>query len=467
MDQMMIGMDGLETVSRIRESVHELPVVMVTQSEEEELMDRALGGEVVDYLTKPVNPSQVFLVIKRLLMTDKLRSRTAARSFVEEAARISEITSRDMGWDDWIAIYRSRVEQDVAMKGMVDGELRKIHGERFDELSQEYSRFVEKRYPDWIIDPDGPLMPHRFLEKVVVPELQKSSELVMIVIDCMRYDQWLSMVPSIENWFHTETRFMCSLLPSATPYSRNAIFAGLLPRDIWRFYRNDWIEEYGVPGLNRHEFLFLKDALRRLGVENADRARYVKVSNRREGENVRKGLSHLIEDGILAIVVNFIDHLTHGRSELDLIRNLAPDVSSFRKLAETWFEASFLKELFRTLAARGSTVIVTSDHGSVQSVHPSYINGARGMSSGIRYRFGLSLTADEKAAIVVRDPSVWGLPDDNPRKTYVFARSDYFLLHTRMNRDEMHKFENSFQHGGVSFEEMMVPSIVLRPKKLR
>jgi len=467
MDQMMIGMDGLETVAKIRESYHELPVVMVTQSEEEELMDRALGGEVVDYLTKPVNPSQVFLVVKRLLQSDRLRSRAAAQTFVEEAARVAEITSHRMSWDDWVEIYRSRVEHDVAMKGMVDGEIRKLHGERFEELSHEFSRFVETGYPEWIADPDGPLMPHRFLERVVVPEMARSSELVMIVIDCMRYDQWLTMVPSIEGWFHAETGFMCSLLPSATPYSRNAIFAGLLPRDIWRFYRSDWLEEYGVPGLNRHEPRFLCDALKRLGAGSAAKARYVKVSNRREGDSVRKGLSHLLEDGFLAIVVNFIDHLTHGRSELDLIRDLAPDVSSFRKLAETWFEASFLKDVFQTLAARGTTVVVTSDHGSIQSVHPTFVSGARGMSNSIRYRFGLSLSADEKAAIIVRDPARWGLPDDNPRKTYVFARSDYLLLHSRMNREEMHKFENSFQHGGVSFEEMMVPSVVLRPKKLR
>jgi CheY-like chemotaxis protein len=465
MDQMMIGMDGLETVQRIRENYRELPVVMVTQSEEEELMDRALGGEADDYLTKPVNPSQIYLVIKRILMSDKLRLKKAAQIVVSDAARISDLRDHEMTLDDWIHIYRSRVEQDVALKGLLEGELRKIQGESIGLLSLDYSRFVERNYPHWIRQSDGPLMSHRFPERVVLPEIRKSSEVVLLVIDCMRYDQWLTMVPSIENLFHIETEFMCTLLPSATPYSRNAIFSGLLPRDIWRFYRNDWLEEYGAPGLNRFESVFLKDALNRLGFEGADKAMYSKISTSREGDNVRKGLSHLLENGFLAIVINFIDHLTHGRSELDLIRDLAPDVISFRKLTETWFEASFLKKLFRTLAARGSTVIVTSDHGSVQSSRITHISGARGMSKSVRYRFGLSLSADKKTSIVVRNPADWGLPDENPRKSYVFARADYLLLQSRMNHEDVKKFENSFQHGGVSFEETLVPSVILRSKK--
>jgi hypothetical protein len=272
------------------------------------------------------------------------------------------------------------------------------------------------------------------------------------------------MTPSLEGWFHMETSFMCTTLPSATPYSRNSLFAGLLPRDIWRFYRNDWIEEYGAPGLNRSEHLHLTDALRRLGAPCGEKAAFAKVTNQREGETLRRNLSQLLESGFLALVINYLDHLTHGRSELDLLRDLAPDEAGFRKLISTWYDSSFLKDLLQTLSARGATVVVTSDHGSVLCNRSTSVRGARGMSSSVRYRFGHSLSADEKVALVVREPAVWGLPDDSPSKTYIFARSDYILIHPNMGRDESRKFENTFQHGGISLEEVLVPCTVLRPK---
>jgi CheY-like chemotaxis protein len=464
MDQMMIGMDGLETVARIRQNYHGLPVVMVTQSEEEELMDRALGGEADDYLTKPVNPSQIQLVIKRLLQTNQLRTRQAADLMESEAARLLEMRGRDMSWDSWVHFYRTWMERDVGLDGRLSAELRNLQMTRLNDLEMDFSKFIESNYRDWIAGKGTPLMPHNFLERIMAPLLQSSREVVLILIDCMRYDQWLTMTPSLESWFHNETSFMCTTLPSATPYSRNALFAGLLPRDIARFYRNDWQEEYGLPGLNRSEQTHLTDALLRLGVAGREGARFAKVANQREGEALRRNLSQLLESGFLALVVNYIDHLTHGRSELDLLRDLAPDVVAFRQLAGTWFGSSFLKDLLHTLSARGATVVVTSDHGSVLCNRTTPIRGARGMSSSVRCRFGHSLSADEKLALVVHEPASWGLPSDSPSKTYVFARSDYLLIHPSMDREEIRKFDNTFQHGGISLEELLVPCTVLTPK---
>ena len=365
MDQMMIGMDGIETVSRIRRNYHGLPVVMVTQSEEEELMDRALGGEADDFLTKPVNPSQIQLVLKRLLQTTQLRTRKAAELVQSEAARLFEMRSRDMSWDDWVRFYRAWMERDVSLDGQLSVELRNSQSMRFEDLEMDFAKFIEFNYRDWIAGRSAPLMPQNFLERVIVPLMPASREIVLILLDCMRYDQWLTMTPSLEGWFHMETSFMCTTLPSATPYSRNSLFAGLLPRDIWRFYRNDWIEEYGAPGLNRSEHLHLTDALRRLGAPCGEKAAFAKVTNQREGETLRRNLSQLLESGFLALVINYLDHLTHGRSELDLLRDLAPDEAGFRKLISTWYDSSFLKDLLQTLSARGATVVVTSDHGSV------------------------------------------------------------------------------------------------------
>jgi len=465
MDQMMVGMDGLETVSGIRRNYHSLPVVMITQSEEEELMDMAIGSEVDDFLTKPVNPSQILLVIKKLLMGTRLKTQKAAREMVDQTARMMELRSHEMSLDDWMNLYRSWVEKDVASNGSISDEMRSVDRHRFTEMELDFSRFIENIYPKWVTGPqeDAPLMSHNYLERVVVPQGESSHELVMMVIDCMRYDQWLTMAPQLENWFHIDTDFMVSVLPSATPYSRNSIFAGLLPRDIWRFYRRMWDENYGDPGLNRHEQYYLTEALRRLGFGRTVEPEYVKVSNRREGEALVHSLSRHLSRGFLAIIINYIDHLTHGRSELDLIRDLAPDVPSFRKLAETWFRSSFLKDLFHTLAARGATVLITSDHGSMFTSRETRIRG-RGVSGSIRFRFGTSLAADPKAVIATRDPASWGLPDDRPSKNYLFARSDYFMMFPSVPREEMYKFRNTFQHGGVSLEEMIVPSIIMRPK---
>lgn len=467
MDQMMVGMDGLETVHEIRKSYKDLPIVMVTQSEEEELMDKALAGTIADFLTKPVNPSQILLVLKRLLESGKLKVDKAAIEVITETEMIRR--RKDNSFSDWTHLYHSWMEKDTSLGGILDQKLHGIQGGGLDQVELGFSRFIEENYPNWLASPESaPLMAHNVLERKVIPELLKGAgEVVFLVVDCMRHDQWLLMAKFIEHWYHREPGFMVAGLPSATPYSRNSIFSGLVPRDIWRFYRTRWIEEYGCPGLNSYEQLLLNDAVGRLGWRTGKNAVYTKISNRQEGENVKRGLSHFLKDGFMAIVVNFIDHLTHGRSELDIIRDIAPDVPAFRRLAQGWFEHSFLFDMIKTLSVRGATIIVTSDHGSTQANRITTIRGARGMSHSVRYRFGHSLSADPKHSIVVNNPADWGLPDDNPRKTYLFAREDYLLMQSGFNREDMYKFKGSFQHGGVSLEETLVPCEVLRPKKYR
>jgi len=469
MDQMMVGMDGLETVSKIREKNHTIPVVMVTQSEEEELMDRAIGGDADDYLTKPVNPSQILIVLKRILTGEKLRTERVSQELSSQALKVLELQEEEMSWENWTDIYQLWTRNDIAAKDGVTTGMTSHQKSRLRSLTLTFSRYVESKYPDWISGnkENSPVMPHNYLERMVIPELERSGDVVLIVMDCMRYDQWLMMVPVLEKWFDIDTGFMFSLLPSATPYSRNALFAGLLPRDIARFFRQNWVEGYGIQGLNRHEKYFLGEALSRLRWNRNNTPSFAKVSTGREGDNVINSLSKLMQSGFLAIVVNYIDHLTHGRSELDLIRDLAPDVMSFRKLAETWFNSSFLKRLFQTLAARGTTVLVTSDHGSVFTTRQTTIGGGRGMSGSLRYRFGHSLYVDPKTAVTVKNPTEWGLPEDSPSKAYVFARSDYFLMKKGVQRHELEKFKHTFQHGGISLEEMIVPNVILRPKKTR
>lgn len=467
MDQMMVGLDGLETVEMIRKSYHQLPVVMVTQSEEEELMDKALGGETDDYLTKPVNPSQVLLVIKRILTSDRLRSERAAEELMSRVGRLMGSSDDLIGIDDWISLYSEWMHGDVTYGSMLESDMKSVEKGRFQELAMRFSRFVEKAYPEWIAsERDAPLMPHNFLRRVLPPLLQSSGELVLLVMDCMRLDQWLVMYSEVEKWFHQHLDFMVVNLPSATPYSRNALFAGLLPRDIRRFYRQNWAEEYGSPGLNRHEPEHLRDALARIEGSSSISAEYVRVGNHREGESFRRSLSQHLTGGFLAVVVSYLDHLTHGRSEIDVLKDLAPDVRSFRELALSWFQGSFLKSVLKTLAARGTTVVVTSDHGSDFCNRSARVKGARGMSSSVRFRVGHSLTAGEKESVVVREPDDWGLPAEHPRKTYVFARPGYVLMQPHMPRDDLRKFMGTFQHGGISIEEMIVPVATLVPKKL-
>ena len=468
MDQMMVGMDGLETVERIRQSYHSLPVVMVTQSEEEELMDRALGGVAEDFLTKPVNPSQILLVLKRILSSDRLRREHATEEVISSAGKLAERPESGLTWRDWVDFYSRWMEVEVFSESLVERDVKKVHRMRMDDLALGFSRFVERRYPAWLRGEDyPPPMPQTFLQDFLVPELESSSgEVVLLVMDCMRLDQWLAIYSTIEGLYHQDLSYMFVNLPTATPYSRNALFAGLLPRDIWRFYRSEWSEDLGTPQLNRYEVGHMRDALRRLGYGAAESAGYVKVRSGRDGEMLQRNLSQRLEGGFLAIVVSFLDHLTHGRSESDLLKDLAPDVVSFRSLARSWFIRSHIRSILETLAARGATVVVTSDHGSKLSRRVTDVRGGRGMSSSVRFRMGHSLSADPKDAIIVREPAEWGLPDDSPRKSYVMARSDYLLIHPAMDRSEIRKFENTFQHGGCSLQEMVVPVAVLRPKRL-
>ena len=467
MDQMMVGMDGLETVHQIRRSYKDLPVVMVTQSEEEELMDKALSGTIADFLTKPVNPSQILLVIKRLLDSGRLKVNKAAIDVVNETEKLR--SNADSRLEDWTHLYNSRTQKEVNLGGELNQKLQGIQGGGLDQVELSFSKFIEKKYPEWLASPaTAPVMAHNVLEKKVLPELMRGSgEVVFLVVDCMRHDQWLLMAKSIEKWYHREPGFMIAGIPSATPYSRNSIFSGLVPRDIWRFYRTKWIEQYGYPGLNSYEHLLMSDALVRLGYRSEKPAVYVKVSNRTEGDNLKRGLSHFLRNGFMAIVVNFIDHLTHGRSELDLIRDIAPDVPAFRKLAEGWFKHSFLYSLIKTLSARGATIVVTSDHGSMQTNRISTIRGSRGMSHSVRYRFGQSLYADPKTSLLINNPADWGLPNDKPRKNYLIGRDDYLLMLHDFRKEDMANFKGSFQHGGISIEEMLVPCEVLRPKRYK
>ncbi len=467
MDHMMVGMDGLETVYQIRKSYKDLPVVMVTQSEEEELMERALSGTIADFLTKPVNPSQILLTVKKLLESGRLKINRAALEVISETERVRSSSTSTL--EDWIHLYKTRVEKDISLGGELGERLQGLQGGSLDQVENDFSRFIEKNYRNWIASPaDAPLMSHNVLARKVLPELQSGAgEVVFLVVDCMRYDQWLLMLKTFEKWFHRESDFMVAGLPSATPYSRNSIFSGLVPRDIWRFYRTKWIEKYGYPGLNSYEATLIRDAIVRLGYSRGRNSVYTKISNRIEGDNVRRGLSHFLKEGFMAIVVNFIDHLTHGRSELDLIRDIAPDVPSFRRLAKEWFEHSFLLKMLKTLSARGTTVIVTSDHGSMLAERIAWVRGSRGMSHSVRYRFGHSLSAGDKYAVAVNRPAEWGLPDDHPRKAYLFARDNYLLMQEGISREDQLKFKSSFQHGGVSLEEMLVPCDILRPKKLR
>lgn len=467
MDQMMVGLDGLQTVEMIRKSYHQLPVVMVTQSEEEELMDEALGRDTDDYLTKPVNPSQVLLAIKRILTSDRLRSERASEELMSRVGRLMGSSDDLIRIDDWISLYSDWMHGDVTYGSMLESDMKSVEKGRLQELAMRFSRFVEKAYPEWIASGESaPLMPQNFLERVVAPLLESSGELVLLVMDCMRLDQWLVMYSEVEKWFHHRLDFMVVNLPSATPYSRNALFAGLLPRDIHRFYRRNWVEEYGSPGLNRHEPEHLQDALARIGGSSAVRAEYVKLGSHEEGESFRRSLSQHLTGGFLAVVVSYLDHLTHGRSESEVLKDLAPDVRSFRELALSWFQGSFLKSVLKTLAARGATVVVTSDHGSDFCTRFARVKGARGMSSSVRFRVGHSLTAEPKAAVVVRQPEEWGLPAGHPRKSYVFARPGLVLMQSGMPRDDVRKFMGTFQHGGISIEEMIVPVATLLPKKL-
>ncbi len=468
LDEQMPGMGGLDTLTEIKQLRPDLPVVMVTKSEEEHLMEEALGGQISDYLTKPVNPSQILLTCKRLLEGSRLQNEKTSQDYLQAFSRITMSLMDPLSHEEWTELYLKLVRYDVALEG--DEGARQILEDQFQEANRVFGKYIEENYRHWIessrrrTQDVRPTLSHEVMPAHVFPHLQSGRPVFFFLIDCMRYDQWLEFEQLLYPLFDLEKTFHFSILPTATPYSRNAIFSGLLPDEIKQRFPQVWSDsEDDESSRNRHEEQFLQDLLERCKLPV--RLRYDKLIGTHDGRNFAGSISDYVQADLSAIVVNFVDILAHSRSDSDVLREIAPDERAYRSLTRTWFQHSWLYQAFQDLAAADCTIVLTTDHGVIRSLHPTKVIGDRETSTALRYKYGRNLKADERHAIFIKDPAVYALPSDNLNTNYIIAKEDYYFVYPTNYHHYVNLYRDTMQHGGASLQEMILPVVTMRPKR--
>lgn len=464
LDENMPGLTGLETLQRIKSKNATLPIIMITKSEEEEIMESAIGGQISDYLIKPVNPNQILLSIKKNLDTKKLVSEKTTANYQQEFRNIGMRLGDRLDNEEWVELYKDLVHWEIQLEQSGDDSMKEVFAMQKSEANAQFSKHVEKNYVDWISDEEAaPMMSHRLLAEKVFPLIEPKQPLFLVVIDNLRYDHWKMIRPLIEDYFRIETEeAYYGILPTATQYARNAMFAGMMPSDIERMYPNLWLNENDEGGKNLHEQEFLQSNLKREG-KNV-KSSYHKITNLANGKKLLQNLPNLMNNDLNVIVYNFVDMLSHARTEMEVIRELADDEAAYRSIAKSWFEHSALFEMIKIMADKGCKVAITTDHGSIRVSEPTKVVGDRNTNTNLRYKVGKSLQYSKKDVLEVSNPVDAGLPKTNVSSTFVFAKEDKFFAYPNNYNYYVGYYRDTFQHGGISLEECLIPFVVLNPK---
>lgn len=463
LDEMMPGMDGLTTLEEIKEIKPHLPVVMVTKSEEETLMEEAIGQKIADYLTKPVNPSQVLMVIKRILDTKKIISESQLKRYITEINRFNQKLYGAIEPEDWLDAGRLLAGWDREIDESPDPGLLQTHVGTRKEWNTEFTKYLEKNYVKWLHSENGPTLSPQVLDKYLLPLLKEGKKVLLLVIDCMRLDQWMAVEPLIAEFYEIRRDSYFSMLPSATPFARNALFAGMFPDDISKMYKEIY-DDSDEGSLNRMEDILLNNWMRKHKIKTNGEVRYEKVFNNTEGEALAKKVGDYYQSRMVAFVFNFLDIMAHGRSNNVILKEIAGSEAAFRSLMKSWFTHSPLFAILKAFSKRDFTVIVTSDHGSVLCSRGTLAHGRRDTSTNLRYKYGDNLNCNQKEAWLIKNPSEYRLPEFGLATTYLIAKEDFFFVYPNNYNEYIRQFNNSFQHGGISLEEMVVPIAVMTPK---
>ena len=462
LDQSMPGMDGLETLSEIKKIRSSMPVIMITKTEDEWLMDEAITGQVEQFLIKPVNPSQIFMACKQTLEQIKLREQKATSDYLKEFQEIDMRLRDDLSADDWWKLYDRLVDWQIKFDKYKDTGLGSILEEQIQTCNREFSHFIESNYENWMNDNNRPTLSPDIVSKYVQPILERNKKVCLLVVDCMRHDHFKAMMDLLEPFFNIDIDYKFSLLPTATPYSRNAIFSGLYPDEMVKKYPQQARDmEKHASSLNQHEKQFLIDQLKKYGLGNK-RVHYHKIWAVEEGKKFQNRIKDYIQQDVLALVVNFVDILAHKSSQMDVLKEMVPDESGYRTAVRSWLEHSWLLQVLKKLSENNFTVIMTSDHGSIRVQHDVMVSADREASSGVRYKFGRNLNTKEKNALVIKEPEKYRLPSFGPQPSYIVAKDDSYFVYPNQAHKYQAKFKNSFQHGGISMEEMMVPVAIMK-----
>ncbi len=466
LDEMMPGMTGLETLPLIKDVRPTTPVIMVTKSEEEDIMDKAIGSKIADYIIKPVNPSQIVLLIKKHVHSRQLVTEQTTADYRAEFSRISQAVQSSSTFTQWSNLYRKLVGWDIELSSSNDPSVGEILQYQKGEANQEFCKFIRRNYKNWINnrDEDTPVMSHTLMRSRIFPVVDANPKTTLLLIDNFRYDQWRTINPILRGYYDVAAEdFYCAILPTATQYARNAIFAGLMPLAIDKLMPAKWLNDNEEGGKNQYE----EDFLRRQIAQSGKRYKcsFDKLVRPEAGRKLIDNIQHVYDADFSVIVYNFLDILSHARTETDIIRELTEDDASFRSLTRSWFEHSDLFVLLKMLSERGHTVIITSDHGTVRVDNPIKVQGDRETSANLRYKTGRNLAYNAKEVFEVTRPEEVQLPSSNLTSSYIFAYDHDFLVYNNDANRHIRYYRDTFQHGGISMEEMIVPYIVLQPKR--
>jgi len=463
LDEVMPGKDGLTTLEEIKEIKPHLPVVMVTKSEEEALMDEAIGQKINDYLTKPVNPSQVLMVAKRILDTKKIVSESQMKRYITDINKLNQKLYGAMEPEDWLEAGRTLSWWDMELDNSPDEGLLQTHAGTRKEFNYSFTKYLEKNYAKWLFSDKRPILSPDVLKKYMIPLLKGGNKVLLLVVDCMRLDQWMAVEPLVSAFYNINRDVYFSLLPSATPFARNALFAGMFPDEIAKRHR-DIYKDVDEGSLNKFEDRLLADLIKQENVKLSGAVRYEKIFDNTEGEALAKRVADYYQAEVVAFVFNFLDILAHGRSNNVILKEIAGSEAAFRSLMKSWFIHSPLFAILKAFAARNFTVIITSDHGSVLCSRGTLAHGKRDTSTNLRYKYGDNLNCDQKEAWLIKEPGQYRLPKFSLATTYLIAKEDFYFVYPNNYNEYVRQFTNSFQHGGISLEEMVVPVAVMTPR---
>ncbi|HHJ52568.1 MAG TPA: response regulator [Caldithrix abyssi] len=464
LDEMMTGKDGLSTLNEIKDMYPYLPVIMITKNEEESLMEEAIGQRIDDYLTKPVNPSQILLAIKKLLDRRAIITEKRSEQYARELADVSARLMGQMSYEDWIQLAYKLFRMDIELDSGDAENYRQILYDQRNEVNTEFGKYIERNYGRWVrqsAQDDRPLLSVDIVDHYIVPQLKQNRPVVFIIVDCLRLDQWLTLEPYFSEMFKVNREYYYSILPTATPFSRNALFSGLFPEEIEKMYPELWSLNEDDESLNRYEKELLDLQLKRRGIQLGNGLKYVKIMNSDEMRNLEKNINNYLDSKLLAIVINFVDILAHSRSDLPILKEIVPDESAYRSLTRSWFRHSPITGVLRAISRSSAVTFLTTDHGSVRGLHGTKVIGDRETSTNLRYKYGRSLKVDPKHAIFVKNPSDWKLPHRGVNTNYIFAKEDFYFVYPTNYNKYLHYYRDSFQHGGVSIEEMILPVVEL------
>ncbi|MFE3848450.1 response regulator [Flavobacterium sp. LB3P45] len=465
LDENMPGMSGLETLSEMKEKKSSVPMIMITKSEEEYIMEEAIGSKIADYLIKPVNPNQILLSLKKNLDHSRLISQKTTLDYQKEFRKITMEMAMVNSYEDWIELYKKLIFWELELENIDDQSMVEILESQKTEANSQFGKFIERNYEDWFAPKaDKPIQSHTLFRELVVPEIvKKDKPILFVVIDNLRYDQWKTFESVVANYYKLEKEVpYYAILPTATQYARNAIFSGLTPLEMEKQFPQYWKNDPEEGGKNLYEAEFLTAQLKRLGLNI--KQDYYKITNLAGGKKLVENFKSLKDNDLVTVVYNFVDMLSHAKTEMDVVKELASDDKAYRSLTLSWFKNSPLLEIIQQAQKLGFKLILTTDHGTINVKNPSKVVGDKNTSLNLRYKTGRSLTYEHKDVYAVKEPKNIGLPTINMSSSYIFAKNDLFLAYVNNYNHYVSYYKNTYQHGGISLEEMIIPFLVFNPK---